>query len=56
MLLGADESLKDSLYDVVGNLVLRCREVVIQAEFEAQPEVLHHWPACIAALCASQTI
>lgn len=56
MLLGVDESLKDSLCVVVGSLVLRCRQVVIQAEFEAQPEVLCHWPACIAALSTFQTI
>jgi len=41
---------------VVGTLVLRCREVVIQAEFEAQHEVLCHWPAHVAALSTFQTI
>lgn len=56
MLLGADESLRASLCVVVGTLVLRCREVVIQAEFEAQHEVLCHWPAHVADLSTFQTI
>lgn len=56
MLLGVDECLKDSLHVVVGSLVLGCREVVIQAEFEVQSEVLCHWPACVEALSTFQTI